>query len=110
MRRPDPVPNVTGRFAIIGTELASRTGKDKTSLMFELKHEPGALADVMVIFKRKELNLTWIESFPKPESPNEYLFFVEFVGYPTDVRVRRALALLEKKTVRLEVLGAYPQG
>ena len=105
----DKKDNVT-RFAIIGEEPAARTGNDKTSLMFELKHEPGALADAMVIFKRKGLNLTWIESFPKPNSPNEYLFFVEFVGYPTDVRVRRALTTLEKKTVRLEILGAYPQG
>lgn len=99
--------NVT-RFAIIGTELASRTGNDKTSLMFELQHEPGALADAMVIFKRKGLNLTWIESFPKPNSPNEYLFFVELVGHPSDIKLRRAVDSLEKKTVRLEILGAYP--
>lgn len=104
----DKKHNVT-RFAVIGQDRAERTGNDKTCLMFELTHEPGALADAMIIFKRKGLNLTWIESFPKPNSPSEYLFFVELVGYPTDVRVKRALASLEKKTVRLEVIGAYPQ-
>lgn len=104
----DKKDNVT-RFAIIGHERAQRTGKDKTSIMFELLHAPGALADAMAVFKRKDLNLTWIESFPKPGSPSEYLFFVELVGYPTDARVRRALSLLEKKTVRLVILGAYPQ-
>ena len=104
----DNKDNIT-RFAVIGPESAKRTGDDKTSLMFELAHEPGALADAMMIFKRKNRNLTWIESFPKPGSRNEYLFFVELLGHQTDLPVRKALAALEKKTVRLEVLGSYPQ-
>ena len=99
--------NVT-RFAVIGSEPAEKSGNDKTSLMFELKHEPGALASAMAIFKNRKLNLTWIESFPKPGSPSEYLFFIELVGHQTEARVKRALALLEKKSVRLEVLGSYP--
>lgn len=104
----DNQENVT-RFAVIGPEPAKRTGHDKTSLMFELPHEPGALADAMMIFKKNRLNLTWIESFPKPGSPNEYFFFVELVGYQTDLRVRRAITALEKKCVRIEVLGSYEQ-
>ena len=105
----DNKQNVT-RFAVIGGEPQAKTGNDKTSLMFELKHEPGALANAMTIFKSKKLNLTWIESFPKPDSPSEYLFFVELVGHQTEARVKRALASLKKKTVRLEVLGSYPLG
>ena len=56
-------------FAIIATTSADRTGKDKTALMFEIAHEPGALADTMAIFKRNRLNMTWIESFPIPGQP-----------------------------------------
>jgi chorismate mutase/prephenate dehydratase len=99
--------NVT-RFAVIGDQSPTRTGNDKTSLMFELPHQPGALADAMAIFKRNRLNLTWIESFPMPDTPNEYLFFVEFQGHPAERRAERALASLTRKTVRLEVLGSYP--
>jgi chorismate mutase / prephenate dehydratase len=99
--------NVT-RFAVIGDHLPQRTGDDKTSLMFELPHRPGALADAMSIFKRNRLNLTWIESFPMPEAPNEYLFFVEFQGHPDELRAKRALSALKKKTVRVAVLGTYP--
>lgn len=62
----------------------------------------------MAIFKRNRLNLTWIESFPMPGTPNEYLFFVEFQGHPEEMRAKRALAALAKKTVRIEVLGSYP--
>ncbi|MFO0914535.1 MAG: prephenate dehydratase [Pirellulales bacterium] len=101
--RPD---NVT-RFAVIGSHPAPRTGRDKTSLMFELPHQPGALADAMAVFKRQGLNLTWIESFPKRQSPQEYLFFVELDGHPRQLQVRRALASLQKKAVRVDILGAY---
>ena len=98
--------NVT-RFAVIGGEAARRTGKDKTALMFEIAHCAGALADVMSVFKRGKLNLTWIESFPLSGSKNEYLFFVELEGHQDDSRVRRALVSLGRKTVRLELLGSY---
>ncbi len=98
--------NVT-RFAIIGNQSPSRTGHDKTSIMFELAHKPGALADAMSIFKRNRLNLTWIESFPMSGLKNEYLFFVELEGFESEMKVKRTLAALEKKTVRLVVLGSY---
>jgi chorismate mutase/prephenate dehydratase len=100
--------NVT-RFAVIGDESAERTGHDKMAAMFEVEHRPGALADSMNIFKRNRLNLTWIESFPIARPAGGYLFFVELDGHETDSRVRKALAALEKKTLRLEILGSYPR-
>ena len=104
----DNCENVT-RFAVIGRESSPQTGKDKTSLVFEIPHQPGALADAMGIFKRQRLNMTWIESFPLPGQRGRYLFFVEFLGHSSDLRVRRALASLEKKTERLTLLGSYAQ-
>ena len=104
----DNPDNIT-RFIVIGHEMGPRTGNDKTSIVFEVVHEPGALADAMVIFKRNRLNLTWIESFPVPGSRGRYLFFVEFQGHPAELRPKRALAALEKKATRLDVLGAYAQ-
>lgn len=108
----DQHDNIT-RFAVIGPETATKTGEDKTALMFELSHEPGALADGMAIFKRQKLNLTWIESFPIPGSRTDdlsggrYLFFVELLGHQAELPVRRAIASLEKKCLRLRVLGSY---
>jgi chorismate mutase/prephenate dehydratase len=98
--------NVT-RFAVIGGEQPSRSGNDKTALMFEIPHRPGALADVMAVFKRGRLNLTWIESFPMRDTPNEYLFFVEMEGHQADAKVKKAIAALQRRTVRLEILGSY---
>jgi chorismate mutase / prephenate dehydratase len=105
----DQTDNIT-RFAIIAKETAPRTGNDKTSLMLEIAHQPGALADVMVVFKRNRLNMTWIESFPIPGHRGRYLFFVEFVGHQSELKARRAIAALSKKALRLEILGSYAQG
>jgi chorismate mutase/prephenate dehydratase len=104
----DNPDNVT-RFAVIGAKAAERTGRDKTALVFEAPHKPGALADAMAIFKRQKLNLTWIESFPIPAARGRYLFFVEFQGHPDEQRVQRAIAALEKKSLRQSVLGSYAE-
>jgi chorismate mutase / prephenate dehydratase len=104
----DNAENVT-RFAVIGTQAAERTGRDKTALVFEAPHEPGALADAMAIFKRHRLNLTWIESFPIPGARGRYLFFLEFQGHPAELRVKRAIASLQKKSLRLTLLGSYAE-
>jgi len=98
--------NIT-RFAVIAKQPAAKTGNDKTALMLEISHEPGALADAMAIFKRQKLNMTWIESFPVAGSRGRYLFFIEFVGHATEMKVRRAIGSLEKKAQQLVVLGSY---
>ncbi len=103
-------PANTTRFAVIGDQASPRTGDDRTAIMLQTEHRFGALVDVLQVFKRNRLNLTWIESFPVPESDRAYLFFVELEGHESDLRVRRALRSLESKTLRLEVLGSFPAG
>lgn len=102
----DNQANVT-RFVVIGDESAPRSGHDRTAAMFEVEHRPGGLAEAINIFKRNRLNLTWIESFPIPNSEGRYLFFIELDGHEGDTRVRRALESLERKALRMEVLGSY---
>jgi chorismate mutase/prephenate dehydratase len=104
----DNPANVT-RFAIIGEESSPRTGHDKSAIMFEVEHKVGALADATTILKRNRLNMTWIESFPIPDRPGAYLFFVEVEGHESDSRFKRAMAALKRKAVRMEVLGSYPR-
>ena len=101
-------PSNTTRFAVIGDELSERTGNDRTAILFQVEHRPGALADAMNIFKRNRVNLTWIESFPIPASDRAYLFFVEMEGHETDIRLRRAVTALEDKALRMEILGSFP--
>ncbi|TWU16226.1 prephenate dehydratase [Allorhodopirellula heiligendammensis] len=101
--------NVT-RFAVLGSGAPEPTGDDKTTLLFEVQHRPGALADVMGIVRDHGLNLTWIESFPQPGRPNEYFFIVEFPGHQAERAVAGVIATLRQQTQHLAVLGSYPQG
>lgn len=103
-------PNNVTRFAIIGTDQPKTTGKDKTSLLFQVHHQPGALADAMLLFKENEINLTWIESLPVPGSPNEYYFFVELEGHIAQQSLSKAVDSLKQRAMRLDVLGSYPRG
>ncbi|HEX4130200.1 MAG TPA: prephenate dehydratase [Pirellulales bacterium] len=104
----DNAANVT-RFVVIGHDSAPRSGRDQLALMFEIEHKPGGLADALAIFKRNRLNLTWIESFPIARPEGGYMFFVELDGHETDARVRKALAALERKALRMEILGSFPR-
>ncbi|MCG8651389.1 MAG: prephenate dehydratase, partial [Pirellulales bacterium] len=100
--------NVT-RFAVLGKDAPPPTGDDKTALLFQVNHQPGALADAMTLFKDNDLNLTWIESFPAPETQNEYLFFVELSGHRDDPPVKTTVQALQARTQRLTILGSYPR-
>jgi chorismate mutase / prephenate dehydratase len=101
--------NIT-RFAILGNQKPARTGNDKTSIMMQIPHRSGALAEAMQLLSSNRVNLTWIESFPIPGNNNEYLFFIEIEGHQEDPNVANGLEHLSKHTLRLEILGSYPRG
>ena len=102
-------PNNVTRFAVLGRERPVPTGNDKTAILFQVSHEPGALANAMTIFKQQGLNLTWIESFPAPETKNEYMFFIELTGHRDTEDVQAALKELDNLAQRLTILGSYPR-
>lgn len=102
----DSSDNVT-RFAVLGREDTQPTGDDRTSILFQVAHQPGSLSHAMKILSDAHLNLTWIESFPSPSARTEYLFFVEFRGHRSEPVTANAIKDLGEITDRLEVLGSY---
>jgi len=100
--------NVT-RFAVIGDHVNKASGDDKTAILLQISHKPGSLADALALFKRNKINLTWIESFPLKGPEVGYLFFLDFEGHAKEARVKRTLEELERRAVRIEVLGSYPR-
>ena len=107
-RVEDNVHNIT-RFAVIGDEESRLTGRDRTALLLQIPHTPGSLSDALMSFKKSKINLTWIESFPLRGQEVGYLFFLDFEGHVRDPRIKKALSELERKAVRMEVLGSYPR-
>ncbi len=100
--------NVT-RFAVIGDKPIGPTGRDRTSLLLQIPHKPGALADALALFKQNKLNLTWIESFPLRGPESGYIFFIDCEGHTKDAKVKKVLDELASFAVRMEVLGSYPR-
>jgi chorismate mutase / prephenate dehydratase len=80
----------------------------KTSLIITTKHEKGALVKCLGVLADHGLSLTKIESRPKPNTPWEYVFYLDFDGNLSDPNVARAVDGLRANTVSLRVLGSYP--
>ncbi|HEX6245719.1 MAG TPA: prephenate dehydratase, partial [Polyangiales bacterium] len=80
----------------------------KTSLIFATKHEQGALLGCLNALAKRGLSLTKLESRPRPNTPWEYLFYVDFEGSVDQSEVVEALTELRTQTSFLRVLGSYP--
>ncbi len=110
-RHIEDSPQNTTRFLVIGKETGFYTGKDKTSIVFSIKDEPGALHKSLFLpFAKANVNLTKIESRPSRERPWEYVFFVDFKGHFEEKKVVSLLKDVEKNCIFLKVLGSYPIG
>jgi chorismate mutase/prephenate dehydratase len=80
----------------------------KTSLILTTRHERGALVRCLSVIADHGLNLTKLESRPRPESPFEYVFYVDFEGNVADPQVARAIEEVRAHTLWLRLLGSYP--
>ncbi|WP_428938610.1 prephenate dehydratase [Fontivita pretiosa] len=104
----DNPDNVT-RFFVIGRESARRTGDDKTAIMFTTAHKPGALAEVLDVFRDNGINLTDIEKRPSKKVNWEYYFFIDAQGHVDDPPMAKAIAEAKRHCLQLTVLGSYPR-
>jgi len=98
----------TTRFLVLGRQCSPATGHDRTSIMFSIPHQVGALHTSLGIFRRYRLNMTKIESRPSKRKAWEYFFFVDCDGHYDDTRVAKAIADLQNHCTFVKVLGSYP--
>jgi chorismate mutase/prephenate dehydratase len=104
----DKPDNVT-RFFVIGREVARAGGDDKTAVMFTTAHKPGALAEVLDVFKENGINLTDIEKRPSKKVNWEYYFFIDAQGHSDDPAMKKAIEQARQHCLQLTVLGSYPR-
>lgn len=97
------------RFLAIQREAVIPENEAKTSIVFTLKNQPGALFKAMSVFALRDIDLTKIESRPLQGKPWEYLFYIDLIGAAHDETIQRALDHLGEYAVTLRVLGSYPR-
>ena len=110
----DNVNNYT-RFLIFSRENneqlvqnGSKVENSKTSIIFSVKHEAGALYQIIKEFYQNKINLTKIESRPDKNTPWQYNFYVDFIGHQDDSSTKDVLQKLRNHSTFLKILGSYP--
>ncbi|MBI5146249.1 MAG: prephenate dehydratase [Thaumarchaeota archaeon] len=93
------------RFLVLAKK--SLDDGDKTSIIFSVKHEAGALFNILKEFNDFKVNLTKIESRPNKSTPWEYNFYMDFDGTKEDPVIQGILEKIRQRTVFMKVLGSY---
>lgn len=98
------------RFVIVGATPVDCDPlvRAKVSLVFGTTHERGALVRCLNVLAGEGINLSKLESRPRPGAVWEYHFYVDVEAHLAEPRMQSALAGLTVATQFVRVLGCYP--
>lgn len=96
------------RFLVIGYNEPTKTGRDKTTMMFNLRNRPGELYKTLAVFANRGLDLMRIETRPTQRAPFEQIFYVDCACHKTDEVFLEAVRELQNSVLDMNILGSYP--
>lgn len=105
------VRDATTRFVLLRLPGAPPppTGNDRTSLILNVRNEPGALLDVLAEIAGRGINLTRLESRPTRNKLGEYVFHIDADGHVAEPAMADMVATLIRRSVMMRWLGSYPR-
>lgn len=101
--------NVTKFLVVSRQNHRPSTGNDRTFVVFVLPDRPGSLVHAIMSFYLCGINMSKITSRPAKDSFGKYIFWIELEAHQEDERTKEALALMQRHTDRMRVLGSCPR-
>ena len=95
------------RYILFGDFETEETGSDKTSIAFSASNKPGALLQILNIFMKNDVNLSYIASHPSNHQFGEYILTVTFDGHVRNPQIIKALREIKEKAKYMKFLGSY---
>jgi chorismate mutase/prephenate dehydratase len=102
-------PDNTTRFLVIGRQLFSPSGDDKSTLLLAGHEGPGLLYTLLEPLAKHRINMNRIESRPSRLGNWKYVFFVDVDGHAEEEPLQSALQALAERSDQARVLGSYPR-
>jgi len=99
------------RFLVIGREVLTASGADKTTILVSTTGTGGAgiLHTLLQPFASNGVSMTRIESRPSRRKNWDYVFFIDLEGHAEESPLKEALAELKKNSSLFRLIGAYPK-
>lgn len=98
------------RFLVLSRERVVPGDADKTTVIFSVKSQPGALHKTLSVFAIRDIDLLSIDSIPIVGRPWEYKFFVDFRGGVFSDTQSKAIEHLREICPHVKVVGSYKEG
>ncbi|MFN2526026.1 MAG: prephenate dehydratase [Actinomycetota bacterium] len=98
------------RFGAVSRSPTSLQEADKSSIIFGVGHFAGSLYRCIGAFATRHLNLTKLESRPRPGRPWEFVFYADVEAPATEPVMVEALGELSEHATFTRLLGSYAAG
>lgn len=102
----DSTRNMT-RFLVMSHTESVAGDADKISMMFILRNHSGALYNVLGILAKNGIDIVRLESRPIPDTPFQYMFYVDFKGNIRNREIRNVIHELDVRCEYTKVFGCY---
>jgi prephenate dehydratase len=100
-------PDNHTRFGALSRDPSPLGEPDKSSLVFGVGHVSGSLYRCLGAFAERHLNLTKLESRPRPGRPWEYVFYADIDAPAQQPEMIDALSALSEHATFTRLLGTY---
>jgi prephenate dehydratase len=100
-------PDNSTRFGALSRDPGPLGDPDKSSLVFGVGHVSGSLYRCLGAFAERHLNLTKLESRPRPGRPWEYVFYADVDAAAAAPEMVDALEAMSEHATFTRLLGTY---